>query len=56
MQLETFLSCITPTIYQTLRQAVELGKWPNGRKLSLDEQAAILQALILYEADHVASN
>ena len=54
MQLAAFLDCMTPTIYQALREAIELGKWADGRKLSADEQAAILQALIVYEVDHIA--
>lgn len=54
MQLAAFLKCMTATIYQTLREAIELGKWADGRKLSTDEQAAILQALIIYEAEQVA--
>lgn len=49
MQLDAFLEKITPVIHQTLRQALELGKWPDGRAMTEDEREASLQAVIVYE-------
>lgn len=40
---------ITPEIYQGLRQAVEIGKWPDGRKLSTEQKELSLQAMIAWE-------
>ncbi|OEC32979.1 hypothetical protein SAMN05216600_12732 [Pseudomonas cuatrocienegasensis] len=40
---------ITPEIYQNLKLAVEIGKWPDGRKLSQEQKELTLQALIAWE-------
>lgn len=40
---------ITPEIYQNLKQAVELGKWPDGRKLSQEQRETCLGAMIAWE-------
>ena len=40
---------ITPEIYQSLKLAVEIGKWPDGRKLTAEQKELCLQALIAYE-------
>ena len=53
MQLDAFLENMTPTIHQILRQALELGKWPDGRPMTNDERDASLQAVIVYEHQHV---
>ena len=53
MQLTDFLGKMTPVIYESLKQAVELGRWPNGVKLSDQEREASLQALIAWEYIHL---
>ena len=40
---------ITPEIYQNLKQAVELGKWPDGRKLTREQKETCLGAMIAWE-------
>ncbi|HTO18542.1 MAG TPA: DUF1315 family protein [Pseudomonas sp.] len=40
---------ITPEIYQNLKQAVELGKWPDGRKLTQEQKETCLGAMIAWE-------
>lgn len=40
---------ITPDIYQSLKLAVEIGKWPDGRKLSAEQRELSLQAMIAWE-------
>lgn len=40
---------ITPEIYRSLKLAVEIGKWPDGRKLSQEQKELTLQALIAWE-------
>lgn len=40
---------ITPEIYQNLKLAVEIGKWPDGRKLTQEQKELTLQALIAWE-------
>ena len=40
---------ITPDIYQSLKLAVEIGKWPDGRKLTQEQKELSLQPLIAWE-------
>lgn len=40
---------ITPEIYQNLKLAVEIGKWPDGRKLTQEQKELSLQAVIAWE-------
>lgn len=47
------LDNITPEIYENLKRAVEIGKWPDGRKLTREQVELSLQAVIAYEARHV---
>jgi hypothetical protein len=49
MNLQQLLSSITPDIYQNLRRAVELGKWPDGNLLTSEQKALCMQAVIAYE-------
>ena len=49
MTLEQMLEAITPEIYQSLRRAVELGKWPNGERLTQEQRETSLRAVIAYE-------
>lgn len=53
MTFEQLLASMTPEIHATMKQAVELGKWPDGRKLSTDEKQTCLQAVIAYDAQHL---
>lgn len=39
--------------YQALKQALELGKWPNGERLSREQQEICMQTIISYEALHL---
>ncbi len=36
-----------------LRRAVELGKYPDGRRLDAAERALCMQAIILWEGQHL---
>lgn len=47
--LEKMLSALTPAIVAALRLAVEIGKWPDGRRLSSEQRAICLQAVIVWE-------
>lgn len=51
--LEKLVSEITPTVYESLKTAVELGKWEDGNKLTPEQLENSLQIIILYEAEHV---
>ena len=45
---------INPEIYETLKRAVELGKWADGERLSRDLRANCMQAVIAYEHKHLS--
>ena len=44
---------ITPEIYQSLKTAVELGKWADGRKLTVEQKELSLQAVIAWELQNL---
>ena len=51
--LGELLEQITPSIYELLREAVALGKWGDGTRLSPEQLEHCMQAIILYEAEHL---
>lgn len=53
MTFEELLASMTPEIHATMKTAVEIGKWPDGRKLTQDERETCLQAVIAYDAQHL---
>lgn len=52
MDIEQVLQAVTPDVYEKLKLAVEIGKWPDGRKLSTEQRATCLQAVIAYDSQH----
>lgn len=44
---------ITPDIYESLKLAVEIGKWSDGRKLSPEQRELSLQAMIAWELQNL---
>lgn len=54
MQFQQLINTITPDIYANLKGAIEIGKWPDGRSLTLEQRELCMQAIIAYEAQHVA--
>jgi uncharacterized protein len=53
MDIETLVSRLGPEEYEALRRAVELGKWPDGRRLSGEDREMLMQAMIAWEAKHL---
>lgn len=53
MNLQQLLSSLTPDIYHNLKRAVELGKWPDGKRLSREQRELCMQAVIAYERQHL---
>ena len=49
MDLPQLLNSITPDIYRSLKQAVEIRKWPDGSKLSEEQLKLCMQAVIAFE-------
>ena len=42
------IEAMTPDMYQRLKTAVELGKWPDGRRLTPEQRQHSLQAVIAW--------
>ena len=42
---------ITPEVYASLKQAVEIGKWPDGRRLTQEQKELCMQAMIGWELE-----
>lgn len=52
MEFEQFVKNLTPEVYFNLRRSVELGYFPDGRKLSAEQRENTLQAIIYFEEIH----
>lgn len=52
MKFDDLINSITPEAYQNLKRAVELGKWPDGTRLSQEQREQCMQAVIAYDAKH----
>ncbi|RAR62108.1 MULTISPECIES: YeaC family protein [Halomonadaceae] len=55
MTFDKMVQQMTPAIYDSLKQAVSLRKWPDGRVLSAEQVELCLEAVIKYEAEHGVS-
>lgn len=49
MEFEQLIAHITPDIHRSLQRAIEIGRWPDGRRLTDEQRALSLQAVIAYE-------
>ncbi len=47
-------SKLTPELYEQFRQAIALGKWPDGRVVSEKQKKIMLESVIIYEANNVS--
>ncbi len=50
---EELLSSITPEVHSKLKQAIELGRWENGERLSKEQVELCMQAVIAYDEIHL---
>lgn len=53
MDFNTLIENITPEIYQNLKRAIEIGKWPDGSKVTREQLEHSMQAVIAYEQKHL---
>jgi uncharacterized protein YeaC (DUF1315 family) len=51
--LSRMLEVLTPEIVANLRKAIELGKWPDGKRLTREQLETSMQAVIAWEAKHL---
>lgn len=52
MNYQELIERLDPTVYRNLKQSLELGKWPDGRKLTREQREICMEAIIHYEAHH----
>ncbi|MCH8498558.1 MAG: YeaC family protein [Marinobacter sp.] len=52
MTYEELIERLDPSVYQNLKLAVELGKWPDGRVVSKEQRAICMEAVLYYEKLH----
>ncbi len=52
-QLDNSSGLISAEIYDRFRQAIELGKWPNGTPLTANQLEICMQAIIRHEYRHL---
>lgn len=53
MTFDELIRNINPEIYQNLKRAIELGKWPDGKPLSQEQKELCMEAIIVYEANNL---
>jgi uncharacterized protein YeaC (DUF1315 family) len=49
MDFEQIIATMTPEIHENLKRAIEIGKWPNGVLLTLQQKESCMEAVISYE-------
>ncbi len=52
MDFKKMVESMTPEIYENMKQSVETGKWPDGRKVEQEQLEIAIQAIMLYDAQH----
>lgn len=52
MDIDALMANLTPDIYERLKTAVELGKWPDGVALTAEQRENCLQMVMLWQARH----
>lgn len=51
---EELLAAISPEIHSKLKQAIELGRWENGERLSKEQVELCMQAVIAYDERYLS--
>ncbi|MGB0468245.1 MAG: YeaC family protein [Pontibacterium sp.] len=53
MTYDELIEAMTPDMHRSLRQAVELGKWPDGKRLSDEQRETCMRAVIAYDTENL---
>jgi uncharacterized protein YeaC (DUF1315 family) len=53
MDYRELIETMSPAIYQSLRLAVEKGKWPDGKTMTAEQRETTLQAVIAWGERHL---
>lgn len=54
--VEAMLAALNPELVISLRTAVEIGKWPNGDRLSREQRETCMQAVLAWEVRNLPEN
>ena len=54
MDFKQLIDGLDPSIYESLKRALELGRWPDGRALSAEQKEHCMRAVIAYDLQHKA--
>jgi len=49
MNYDQLIQAMTPEMHKSLKRAVELGKWPDGRQLTPEQRDICMRAVIAYD-------
>ncbi|ASK18238.1 MULTISPECIES: YeaC family protein [Halomonadaceae] len=52
MTFDKMINQMTPAIYESLKQAVALRKWPDGRYLTPEQTELCLEAVMRFEVEN----
>jgi len=53
MNYQQMIETMSPEVYESLRLALELGKWPDGRLLTPQQKEDTMQAVIAWGEKHL---
>ena len=53
MDYQQMIESLTPELYRSLRRAVELGRWPDGSRLTPEQREHAMQAIIAWGERHL---
>ncbi len=54
MDYQQMIDSMTPEVFENLRRAVELGKWPDGQALNSQQRENAMQAIIAWGKTHLS--
>lgn len=53
---EKLIASLTPELVGVFRTSIETGKWPDGRRLTDEQRATCMKAMIAWEHRHLPEN
>ena len=52
-EFDKLIGQLTPEIYTNMKRAVEIGRWPDGRRVTPEQRETCMQAVIAWEMKHL---
>jgi uncharacterized protein YeaC (DUF1315 family) len=53
MDFDKLISSMSPQVHTSLKKAIEVGKWPDGKKLTIEQKELCMEAVLNYERLYV---